>query len=40
MNFPINEIYEKTKIDPWFLRQVQEIVNIEKEINEKKYSRK
>ena len=35
MNFPIDEIYEKTKIDPWFLRQVQEIVNIEKEINEK-----
>ena len=35
MNFSMEEVYEKTKIDPWFLNQVKEIVNIEKEINEK-----
>ena len=35
MNFSMEEVYKKTKIDPWFLNQVKEIVNIEKEINEK-----
>jgi len=35
MNFSMEEVYEKTKIDTWFLNQVKEIVNIEKEINEK-----
>ena len=33
--FSIDEIYKKTKIDPWFLDQVKEIVDIENEINEK-----
>ena len=35
MNFSMEEVYKKTKIDPWFLNQVKEIVNIEKKINEK-----
>jgi len=35
VGFSIDEIYKKTKIDPWFLDQVKEIVDIENEINEK-----
>ena len=35
LGFSIDDIYQKTKIDPWFLNQVKEIVDIEKEINEK-----
>ena len=32
MNFSLEELYEITKIDPWFLKQVKEITDIEKEI--------
>ncbi len=35
MNFTVDEIYQKTKIDPWFLNQVKEIINIEQEISKK-----
>jgi len=30
MNFSLEELYEITKIDPWFLKQVKEITDIEK----------
>ncbi|CAL4319223.1 carbamoyl-phosphate synthase large subunit [Buchnera aphidicola] len=32
----MQEIYELTKIDPWFLAQIQEIINLEKQIIHKK----
>ena len=32
MNFSLEELYEITKIDPWFLKQVKEITDIEKKM--------
>ena len=31
-NIPIREIYKKSKIDKWFLEQIKEIVDTEKQI--------
>ena len=36
LGIPIRKIYEITKIDPWFLRQIEELVHLEEEIG--KYS--
>jgi carbamoyl-phosphate synthase large subunit len=30
--FTIDQIFQLTKIDPWFLTQMQEIVNLEEEL--------
>ena len=35
MNFNFDVIYQKTNIDPWFLNQIKEIIDIEKQITEK-----
>ena len=32
LGIPIRKIYEITKIDPWFLRQIEELVHLEEEI--------
>ena len=32
LGIPFNTIFEKTKIDPWFLRQIEELINLEKVI--------
>jgi carbamoyl-phosphate synthase large subunit len=32
MGIPFSTIHDKTKIDPWFLNQIEELVNLEKEI--------
>ncbi len=33
MGIPTKTIFERTKIDPWFLAQIEELVSIEKEIS-------
>jgi len=32
LGIPINTIFKATLIDPWFLRQIEELINLEKEI--------
>ena len=34
-NFSTEEVYEFSKIDPWFLNQIKDLVDVEKEINSK-----
>ena len=35
-NYTVNQIFEISKIDPWFLEQIHELVNLEKKISKKK----
>ena len=35
-NYTVNQIFEISKIDPWFLEQIHELVNLEKKILKKK----
>ena len=35
-NYTVNQIFEISKIDPWFLEQILELVNLEKKISKKK----
>ncbi|NND76899.1 MAG: carbamoyl-phosphate synthase large subunit [Flavobacteriales bacterium] len=32
LGIPFKTIFEKTKIDPWFLRQIEDLINVEKRI--------
>ncbi|MBL1279046.1 MAG: carbamoyl-phosphate synthase large subunit [Fluviicola sp.] len=32
LGIPFNTIHEKTKIDPWFLRQIEDLIGLEKKI--------
>jgi carbamoyl-phosphate synthase large subunit len=32
LGIPINTVYKSTLIDPWFLRQIEELINLENEI--------
>ena len=32
LGIPINTVYKATLIDPWFLRQIEELINLEREI--------
>ncbi|MAY83271.1 MAG: carbamoyl phosphate synthase large subunit [Flavobacteriales bacterium] len=32
LGIPINTVYKATRIDPWFLRQIEELINLENEI--------
>ncbi len=34
-NFSTEEVYEFSKIDPWFLNQIKDLVDVEKEMNSK-----
>jgi len=36
----VDEIYEACKIDPWFLRQIEDIIAVEKEVKDKGLPRK
>lgn len=36
LGIPFKTIYEKTKIDPWFLNQIEELISIERKIAEYK----
>lgn len=32
LGIPMNTIFDKTKIDPWFLRQIEDLIHVEKRI--------